>query len=99
VKFSLLNSEQFSEEGLKRAKSMIVGMLEKGIEPNSMHLLFCKDGFICPNSKANGQVLQIRKTATGKGKFWVSKTQQINNHFISALLISLFLIGLVSQYR
>gem|GEM_PF-6880462 len=95
----MLNAEEFSEEGLKRAKRMIIAMLEKGTDPNSMHLLFCKDGFICPNSKANGQILQIRSTASGKGKFWVAEKQQKDNYIISALLISLFLLALFSQYR
>ena len=99
VKLSLRSSDNFTEEGLARAKKMTSNMLEKGIPPSSMHLIFCKDGFICPGSKADDQVLECRETSAGEGKFWVSKKKSGNKHALTILLISLFLLAFFADYR
>ncbi|WP_028864658.1 hypothetical protein [Psychromonas aquimarina] len=99
VKLSLQHSDNFSEEGLERAKKMAALMLDKGIEANSMHLIFCREGFICADSQADGKVLEIRETSTGEGKFWVPKQKKRSRYTGTFLLISLFLLAVISEFK
>ncbi len=99
VKFSLQNSENFTEEGLDRVKKMVISMLDKGMDPDSMQLIFCRDGFICPGSKADNQVLELRETTAGEGKFWVSKKKSGNKHAVTILLMGLFLLAFFSHIK
>ncbi|WP_019616615.1 hypothetical protein [Psychromonas ossibalaenae] len=99
VKLSLQNSDNFSEDGLARAKKMVAGMLDKGIEPSSMHLIFSRDGFICENSQADGNVLEIRQTSAGEGKFWVPKQKKRSRYTGTFLLISLFLLAIIAEFK
>ncbi|PKG37702.1 hypothetical protein [Psychromonas sp. Urea-02u-13] len=97
VKYSLTYGHSFTAQGMARAKNFIISMLEKGIPPVSMHLLFCPEGFICHNSKANGQVLMVKESNGGSKKYWVSKGKAIDNKLISVLITVLFLLAILSQ--
>ena len=99
VRLSLQNSNHFSEAGLARAKRMTMNILEKGISPETIHLIFCQDGFICPGSTAGDLVLEMREALTGKGKFWVSKKRSGNRYTLTILLISLFFLAFFADYR
>ncbi|MCG6199783.1 hypothetical protein [Psychromonas antarctica] len=99
VKLSLQHSENFTEEGLIRAKKMAISMLDKGISPNSMHLIFCREGFICPGSIADKLILESRKISTGEGKFWVSKKKSANKHGLTILLMSFFILACFSAFK
>jgi len=98
VKLSLQYGEHFTEDGLSRVKKMTHHMLEKGIDPASMHLIFSSDGFICSGSKANDQVLELKKTSTGEGKFWVPKQKKASKEIVTIVLVSLFLLAILAQY-
>lgn len=99
VKLSLQYGEHFTEDGLSRAKKMTHHMLEKGIDPASMHLIFSSDGFICSGSKANGKVLELKKNSTGdEAKFWVAKSKKASKEIVTIVLVSLFLLAILAQY-
>ena len=97
VKYSLTYGQSFTAQGTDRAKNFIASMLIKGIPPNSMHLLFCPEGFICHNSKANGQVLVVKDMRNGNKKYWVSKGKVIDSKLISVFITVLFLLAILSQ--
>ena len=99
VKLSLRNADNFTDEGREQAKRVSNRMLSKtGSDPNSMHLIFTKDGFLCPDSKANGKVLVLRGTRSGGGTFWISKEQNRENIILTCVLVGLFLIGILFEY-
>jgi hypothetical protein len=97
VKYSLTYGHSFTAQGVARAKNFIVSMLGKGIPAVSMHLLFCPDGFICHDSKANGQVLVVKDTNGSSKKYWVSKGKAVDNKLITVIITVLFLLAILSQ--
>lgn len=99
VKLSLQYGEHFTEDGLFRAKKMTSHMLEKGIDPASMHLIFTNDGFICSGSTANGKVLELKKNGSGEeAKFWVLPPKKASKEIVTIVLLSLFLLAVLAQY-
>lgn len=97
VKYSLAYGQTFSTQGTHRAKNFMQEMLHKGIPANTMHLIFCPNGFICHDSKANGQQLIIKKNSTGNKKYWVKKGKAIDNRLITTVIVVLFLLIMLSQ--
>tara|TARA_R110001583_G_scaffold22377_4_gene83966 strand:- start:847 stop:1167 length:321 start_codon:yes stop_codon:yes gene_type:complete len=97
IKYSLAYGQSFSKQGIDRAKNFMHHMLDKGIPANTMHLIFCPDGFICHDSKANGNLLVIKESAVGNKKYWVKKGQKIDNKLITTVIFSLFLLLLLAQ--
>lgn len=97
VKYSLAYGQAFKAQGLDRLKNFIISMLQKGIPADSMHLLFCPNGFICHDSKANGQTLVVKNRKNGDQKYWVSKGKPIDGKLVTLTITIVFLLALLSQ--
>ena len=97
IKYSLAYGQSFNKQGIHRAKNFMHHMLDREIPPNSIHLIFCPNGFICQGSKANGKRLVTKESSVGNKKYWVKKGQAIDNKLVAIIIFSLFLLLLMSQ--